>query len=157
MNREQEILRQLKLFTVDCRFDMHEPDEQGISAEVVGDHLDNAMGNCIMAESNIRQEFVVILKNEDNEELKVNLADLIALARLAKFPTNYGNNVYEELMGKAGFENGGKGEYYTDEEESITANLNEGLTTHNLKRIVDGAFDKGQRLLKEELNNLIKI
>ena len=156
MNREQEILRQLKLFTVDCRFDMHEPDEQGISAEVVGDHLDNAMGGYI-GDDQACQEFVVILKNEDNEELKVNLADLIALARLAKFPTNYDTVVYEQLMGKAGFENGGKGEYYTDEEESITANLNEGLTTHNLKRIVDGAFDKGQRLLKEELNNLIKI
>ena len=156
MNRELEILRQLNLFTVDCRFDMHEPDRQGISAEVIGDHLDNAMGGYI-GDDQARQEFVVILKNEDNEELKVNLADLIALARLAKFPTNYDTVVYEQLMGKAGFENGGKGEYYTDEEESITANLNEGLTTHNLKRIVDGAFDKGQRLLKEELNNLIKI
>ena len=157
MNREQEILRQLKLFTVDCRHDMHEPDEQGISAEVIGDHLDNAMGNHIMIEPNARQEFVVLLRNEDNDELHVNLADLIALARLAKFPVNYDTPVYEEIMGKAGFDSAGKGEYFVDDANGSELNLNDGATPNNLRKIVDGAFDKGQRLLKENINDLIKL
>ena len=157
MNREQEILRQLKLFTVDCRHDMHEPDEQGISAEVIGDHLDNAMGNHIMTEPNARQEFLVILRNEDNDELHLNLADLIALARLAKFPVKFENPVYEEIMGKAGFESEGKGIYYVDDVNGSEVNLNDGASANNLRKIVDGAFNKGQRLLKEDFNNLIKL
>ena len=156
MNREQEILRQLNLFTVDCRHDMHDPDEQGLSAEVIGDHLDNAMGNYIGNDQQ-RQEFVVVLKNENNEEFIINLADLIALARLAKFPVKFENPVYEEIMGKAGFESEGKGIYYVDDVNGSEVNLNDGASANNLRKIVDGAFNKGQRLLKEDFNNLIKL
>jgi hypothetical protein len=157
MNREQEILRKLKLFTVDCRHDMHDPINQGIKASVIGDHLDNAMGNHIMTEPNARQEFLVILRNEDNDELHLNLADLIALARLAKFPVLFSNPVYDEIMAKAGFESEGKGIYYVDDVNGSEVNLNDGASANNLRKIVDGAFNKGQRLLKEDFNNLIKL
>lgn len=61
---------------------MHEPDEQDIYAVVTGTHLDNAMGdnpcdNCC--------EFTVGLGDQDgNNREWFNLADLIALARLAQ-------------------------------------------------------------------------
>jgi len=67
----------------------HEPDEQEISAEVVGDHLDNACGNYIFEEDSphpmeIYQEFVVRLRQErEGEEdltLDINLANLLAIA-----------------------------------------------------------------------------
>jgi hypothetical protein len=82
-------LRRLKEITKSCRPDMHEPDEQGISAMVVGDHLDNAHGNRVGPGYKIErglcyQEFVVVLKNEDTGEMEsFNLATLIALARKA--------------------------------------------------------------------------
>lgn len=157
MNREQEILRKLKLFTVDCRQDMHNPASQGIKASVIGDHLDNVMGNRVMTEPNSRQELLVMLRNEDNEELHLNLADLIALARLAKLPVNYDTPVYQEIMGNAGFESAGKGVYFVDDVNGSEINLNEGATPNNLRRIVDGAFNRGQRLLKEKFNDLIKL
>jgi hypothetical protein len=64
---------------------MHEPDEQGLSARVVGDHLDNAAGNSIHGDAVQLgyQEFIVILARDHNVEL-FNLADLIALARQAR-------------------------------------------------------------------------
>lgn len=81
-------LKELLEFTEGCREDMHEPDEQDLSAMVIGDHLDNAFGNqlglmykpeCDL----VSQEFVVVLKR--NSKVKVfNLATLIALARKAK-------------------------------------------------------------------------
>ena len=88
----KEILKKLKEFTKDCREDMHEPDEQGIDAYIIGDHLDNAHGESINADQLERgyHEYVVILKNEDNflkdkpVSMKINLATLIALARKAK-------------------------------------------------------------------------
>lgn len=80
MERE---LKDLARFTKDCREDMHEPDEQEISATVVGDHLDNAMGTYVEPGKEY-QEFVVILKNDKGKTLNVNLASLIALARKAK-------------------------------------------------------------------------
>ena len=72
-------------FTDGCREDMHEPDEQNIEARVVGDHLDNAMGTDIRSEAIEQgyQEFVVVLKR-NNKTLKINLANLIALARKAE-------------------------------------------------------------------------
>ena len=81
-----EALVALKRFTADCRPDMHEPDEQGISARVIGDHLDNAMGLLIRPAAIEKgyQEFVVILMNDASEIFKINLADLIALARHAE-------------------------------------------------------------------------
>ena len=79
----EKLRDRLCAFLQECRGDMHEPDEQGISAVVVGDHLDNAYGTHI-SEAHIVggfQEYVVILKNTNREVLKINLADLIALAR----------------------------------------------------------------------------
>ena len=73
----------LNKFTEGCRDDMHEPDEQGITAIVAGDHLDNAFGD----NPNEVGEYVVVLKREfSNGHIGVecfNLANLIALARKA--------------------------------------------------------------------------
>lgn len=88
-NPMQLMLHRLLTVTSDCRDDMHEPDEQGLSARVFGDHLDNAMGDQIDARLMFAgsHEFVVILER-DTEFGKViepfNLASLIALARKAK-------------------------------------------------------------------------
>ena len=85
-------LARLLEITKDCRDDMHEPDEQGISAIVLGNHLDNAMGDYpeIMKRTwaedgpSPHMEYVVCLQNEINEQVWINLATLIALARMAK-------------------------------------------------------------------------
>ena len=82
-------LKRLKDFLKRCRPDMHEPDEEGVKAWVVGDHLDNAMGEYISVEAveGNHQEFVVIIEKETKdgfEKMKFNLANLIALARMAK-------------------------------------------------------------------------
>ena len=81
---DMELLIRKKLlqsFTKECRPDMHEPDEQGISATVVGRTLDNACG------ADVRSgELVVILTKEGDdgktEILPINLATLIAMARV---------------------------------------------------------------------------
>jgi hypothetical protein len=70
-----------------CRDDMHEPDEQGLSARIIGDHLDNACGEDIRAEAQINgfQEFVIILDLKASprfEQARFNLSTLIALARI---------------------------------------------------------------------------
>lgn len=82
-------LENLRAFTINCRESMHEPDEQGISAHVVGDHLDNAMGSNINETLILQhnQELVVILQKESaHHPLMINLANLIALARMAQIP-----------------------------------------------------------------------
>ncbi len=82
----KERLGRLKEFTEDCREDMHEPDEQGIEAIVLGNHLDNAFGEQIGVEGLERgyHEFVVILRNtKTDKDMRINLATLIALARRA--------------------------------------------------------------------------
>ncbi len=78
-------LNRLVKITHDCRDDMHEPDEQGIKARVVGSWLDNACGESISAEALTwgYQEIVIILER-DNITETFNLADIIALARKAK-------------------------------------------------------------------------
>ena len=83
--RTIEILKELKEFTKECRPSMHEPDEQDIEARVVGDHLDNAFGNNIRqkAVEDGYQEYVIVLR-KGTEQFKINLADLIALARYEK-------------------------------------------------------------------------
>jgi len=72
-----ENLEKLLSVTEKCRIDMHEPDEQGVSAAVVGNRLDNA--GC-------KGEFVVMICRENGSDedvaIPVNLADLIALARV---------------------------------------------------------------------------
>lgn len=74
--------RELKQFLKHCRRDMHEPEEDGVSAIVVGDHLDNALGNRVIESLVIaeHQEYIVVLKKDDGEKMLINLADLIALA-----------------------------------------------------------------------------
>ena len=85
--REKDILERLLRITKNCREDMHEPDEQGISAIVSGYHLDNAMGS---NPHNNCGELTVGLKDagehddETCDQLWFNLADLIALARQAR-------------------------------------------------------------------------
>ncbi len=83
--RQQSDLERLTLITQGCRHDMHEPDEQQLSAHVVGLHLDNANGDNIESRAleGGWQELVVVLKRDGNTH-RFNLANLIALARLAQ-------------------------------------------------------------------------
>jgi len=84
----EDDLKRLREFTKECRPDMHEPDEQGVSAEfgptavleswgVRHPNLDNACtGEC--------QDMGFWLVSGDEHEQKrewFNLADIIALAR----------------------------------------------------------------------------
>ena len=69
----------LLIATKNCRHDMHEPDEQGITVMVSGYNFDNAMGdnpndNC--------GEFTVAIVQDDGSKEWFNLATLIALARI---------------------------------------------------------------------------
>lgn len=90
MKRLEEMLTSLKHITALCRTDMHEPDEQHLKAHIVGDHLDNATGGLVDVDL-IRsgsQEYVVCFERYDEEAEEflyadINLADLIALARMA--------------------------------------------------------------------------
>ncbi len=87
MSYHREMHARLSAITDGCRDDMHEPDEQGLSARVVGTHLDNAFGESITGEFLERgyQEIVVILERDsDGRVEKFNLASLIALARKAR-------------------------------------------------------------------------
>lgn len=65
------------------RVDWHEPDEQGVSARVVGNHLDNAMGseaghlNC--------GEYNVVISKDGQDVAVVNLATLLALASIDNY------------------------------------------------------------------------
>lgn len=71
-----------------CRDDMHKPDEQGLYARIVGNHLNNAFDEDIRIEAieGDFQEFVVILERDESipraKKEKFNLATLIALARI---------------------------------------------------------------------------
>ena len=68
--------------TAGCREDMHEPDNQGLTAIVSGYHLDNAMGD---SPNNNCGELTVGLSYNDGHTYKwFNLATIIALARMAK-------------------------------------------------------------------------
>lgn len=66
--------------THDCRPDMHEPDEQGVSAIVTGLNLDNAMGDDPY--HNVQELTVGILRDDTGRMEWFNLASLIALARI---------------------------------------------------------------------------
>lgn len=88
----QDTLTRLLKITKGCREDMHEPDEQGVSAHVYGDHLDNAFGDQLFLLRSVANndgpyphvEFVVCIQNEDEITYEwFNLASLIALARKA--------------------------------------------------------------------------
>ena len=69
-----EALEKLQDATRDCRVNMHEPDEQGITAEVTGSILDNA---------GVSGELTVIIFRDNRPAAVINLASLIALARVA--------------------------------------------------------------------------
>ncbi len=71
----------LRRFTASCRLDMHEPDEQGISAKVSGRTLDNA---------GVPGEIIVTIKKDDGDFFTINLATLIAIARLGpNYPAKF--------------------------------------------------------------------
>jgi hypothetical protein len=95
----KKLLRELRSFTKECREDMHEPDEQGISASVEGEFLDNAFGK---GPSN---EFVVELKS-GRKKFRINLADLIALARKASLEAEDFSD-YDDDSGMVGEITGG--------------------------------------------------
>lgn len=86
---QEDFELRLRDITEGCRPDMHEPDEQELTARVVGSHLDNAMGDRVEPElvEEGAQEFVVILERGDEgsgdaaRSESFNLASLIALAR----------------------------------------------------------------------------
>lgn len=77
-------LKRLLSITADCDDNMHEPDEQDVSAQVVGHVLNDLFGynistTAIMEET---QELVVVMMRGRRIEV-FNLATLIALARKA--------------------------------------------------------------------------
>jgi len=79
----EEFSERLLKITEDCRDDMHEPDNNGITAMVTGDKLDNAMGD-----DPIHNQWELIVNiskisdiNYESTE-SFNLASLIALARI---------------------------------------------------------------------------
>ena len=76
----KDTLDRLLVATKGCREDMHEPDEQGIDAQVSGFHLDNAMGDDPLTNFG---EFTVGITSESGPTEWFNLATLIALARKA--------------------------------------------------------------------------
>lgn len=77
--RLKAIRQRLLDITHGCDPTMHEPDQQGVELFVVfGNSLDNAFG-----ESRTSGECVICLTNGDASE-DFNLADLLALARMAK-------------------------------------------------------------------------
>lgn len=72
--------------TKGCREDMHEPDENGVKAWIVGNHLDNAFGDSVTIDAITGnfQEFVVVIERfygEKHHKEFFNLATLIAVAR----------------------------------------------------------------------------
>jgi hypothetical protein len=70
------ILACLKDFTKDCREDMHAPESAGIEhAKLTGTTLDNAGSP---------HEKELVLRKDDGDTFRVNLCDLIAIARKAK-------------------------------------------------------------------------
>lgn len=80
-----EMKNRLNQITNGCNVEMHEPDNENVSARVVGYKLDNAIGDAII-ENAIKdgwQELVVIIDNDGKKEM-FNLACLIALARKAE-------------------------------------------------------------------------
>ena len=87
MNHLQDVLDRLLHITRGCRYNMHEPDEQGIAGRVIGTGLDNAFGEHIEPELLIRgaHELLLIIEREDrNPHIEVfSLADIVALARQA--------------------------------------------------------------------------
>lgn len=70
----QSVLDLLRDITAGCRLDMHEPDEQGITASVTGTVFDNA---------GVPGELNLVIKRNGGG-VAFNIANLVALARAAK-------------------------------------------------------------------------
>jgi hypothetical protein len=103
--RLMSIGARLSAATAGCRPDMHEPDEQGLQARVVGFKLDNAQGDRI-TEHGLEagyQELVIVLDRlypQGGQKVeRFNLADLLALAR-------YGSEFLQVLEAKDGASRG---------------------------------------------------
>lgn len=77
------------------RPDWHEPDEQGVSARVVGDHLDNAMGAAAAAAENVG-ELNIVLTVYGKDAAVVNLATLLSWA---SYTMRYGEGVVTPPQG----------------------------------------------------------
>jgi hypothetical protein len=62
---------------------MHEPDEQGLTAKVIGKKFDNAFGIDVSAKAIIHdyQELLLVLTKDEITDYIFNLADIVALAR----------------------------------------------------------------------------
>lgn len=110
----EKSLESLLNITKGCRPDMHEPDEQGLTAIVTGLHLDNAFGNqrTLMRESPEAEEIIVTLRRTGEDgaagwynQIQINLATLIALARKAAFHPTYTAQDMKQAR-KEGFEEG---------------------------------------------------
>lgn len=108
--RHKDIIKRLRAVTVGSSEDMHEPDDQGVTAHVVGNHLDNENGSRIIDDAVIGgwQEFVVVVRQEREnlmyDRIRVeqfNLADLLAIVRNVDIESSRCvetlSNVYEIL------------------------------------------------------------
>ncbi len=104
-------LTELQAATTGCRPDMHEPDETGLKVDVVGNHLDNAFGDHISIEAVTGgfQEYTVVFHTPDGKHVPVNLANIIALARLADLQEFYDGMTVDEKAEIARLESGGGG------------------------------------------------
>lgn len=98
----EETLEKLLQITDGCRDDMHEPDEQGLSADVHGYRLDNAFP----PDTPTREIRVKLIRAHGTGEFVrldtgyFNLATLIALARKAQLDTAEKNrDLLEALQG----------------------------------------------------------
>ena len=85
----KETLKRLKEITKNCNVDMHEPDNQNVTAVTTGHIFDNAMGD--IPYHNSSEMTVGITVTHDFEggghstDIEwFNLATLVALARMAK-------------------------------------------------------------------------
>jgi PP-loop superfamily ATP-utilizing enzyme len=77
----ENMLKRLVEVTKNCREDMHEPDEQGLSAVTSGFNFDNAFGDSPFTNAG---ELTVGIRDDKSGHIEwFNLATLIALARKA--------------------------------------------------------------------------
>lgn len=62
------------------RTDWHEPDEQGVSVRIRGNHLDNAMGSRMadVGPDNQSGEFNIVIQKDGRDRAVVNLATLLS-------------------------------------------------------------------------------
>ncbi len=92
--------------------DLHEPDEQGLTAIVTGLKLDNAGGNQreLVRETPDAEEIMVTLRRDIDgggwySQIQINLATLIALARRAAFHPTYSAEQMKNAR-REGFDDG---------------------------------------------------